>query len=150
MRRFAPVLIGLPLLLALVAGCGGGSSSSSTPGAIKVEGAHPGGAAKKATAPNAPNAPAGAKVFACRSGAHEMRGLRSTAVGCGPARTVMRQWERSHACRLGEASRSSCTLDGFRCQAIRSGGAASVSCARPGGDVAFLVRSRPLRKSGSG
>jgi hypothetical protein len=130
----------------LAAGCGGGSGSSSSTappagnGGAAGGGANAGGAPKKATAPNAP---AGSKVVACKVGAAAMAQLRATAVDCGPALEVMRRWGRSHACALGEgASRGSCSLGGFRCQAVKTDRGAAVSCARPGGDVAFVAKTR--------
>ena len=71
-----------------------------------------------------------------------MRGLRAAAVDCATARKTMRRWGRQHGCALGaKDTRGSCSLGGFRCQAVRTGGAASVSCARPGGDVTFIARA---------
>jgi hypothetical protein len=132
LRVLTAVLICAALL---AAGCGGGSSggsSSTAPG----EG---GGAPKKATAPNAP---AGSKVVACEASAGPTQQLRATAVDCGTARGVMRQWGQTDSCALAEgASRDSCSLDGYRCQAVRTDRGAAVSCARPGGDVSFVSRS---------
>ena len=117
----------------LAAGCGGGSSggsNSTAPGK--------GGTPKKATAPNAP---AGSLVVACGESAGAMEQLRATAVDCGAARGVMLRWGRTHACALAEgASRNSCSLDGFRCQATRTDAGVAVSCARSGGDVSFVSR----------
>lgn len=141
----------------LAAGCGGGSGSSSAPAGTNGggtgangggAGANGDGAAKKATAPNAP---AGSKVIACGEGAVDMEQLRATAVDCGSARETMRRWGRSRACALGQgASRGSCSLGGFRCQAVRIGKGAAVSCARPGGDVSFVAEAWPVKKSRSG
>ena len=134
MRLLAVTAIVLCAAL-LAAGCGGGGSagySSTAP----VEG---GGAPKKATAPNAP---AGSKVVDCRVDAAGMGGLRATAVDCGLARRVMGQWSRNRDCALADgASRGSCALGGFRCQAVRSDRGAAVSCARPGGDVSFVAKT---------
>jgi hypothetical protein len=131
------------------AGCGGssgGSGSTTAPGGGADSGAAAGGAPKKATAPNAP---AGSKVVPCGEGRVETMQLRATAVDCGTARTTMARWERSHACTLGKSSsRSSCSFGGFRCQAVRSGRGAAVSCARPGADVAFVAKAWLLKRSG--
>jgi hypothetical protein len=130
----------------LAAGCGGGSGSGGSSTAPPAGGTGQGGAPKKATAPNAP---AGSKVVACTEGRVETVQLRATAVDCGTARATMARWERSHACTLGRSSsRSSCALGGFRCQAVRSGRGAAVSCARPGGDVSFVAKSWLLKGSG--
>jgi predicted small secreted protein len=145
-------LTALVVLIAavLLTGCGGGSSSTMH-GPRNEESGGPAaepGAAKKATAPNAP---AGSRVISCDEGAEEMVGLRATMVDCGTARTVMRQWGSSHACTLGKSgSRSSCSLGGFRCQAVKVDRGAAVSCARPGGDVSFIAKAWLLRRAGSG
>jgi hypothetical protein len=117
----------------LVAGCGGGDSGGSNTTAPPA-----GGAPKKATAPNAP---AGSKVSACEEGAGDVEGLRATAVDCGTADRIMRRWEKHRSCALPEgASRGSCSLGSFRCQTVKTGDGAAVSCARPGGDIAFIKR----------
>lgn len=128
----------------LVAGCGGGSGSGSSGSTAPPSS---GGSTKKATAPNAP---AGSKVASCSEGREEAEDLRATAVDCGVARTTMQHWQGSHACTLGSASRSSCTLDGFSCQAVRVERGAAVSCARPGADVSFITKAWLVKKSGSG
>ena len=118
----------------VVAGCGGGDSGGSNTTAPP---AASGGTTKKATAPNAP---AGSEVVDCKEDAIAMQGLRATAVDCGTARQTMRRWENARSCAPAEgASRGSCALRGFRCQTVKAGDGATVSCARPGGDVSFIV-----------
>ena len=155
----APLAVLLACAALLAAGCGGGSGSSESstaPGGggeakkgAETEGGGGGarsGGPKKATAPNAP---AGSKVVSCTEGHGETVQLRATAVDCATARATMAHWERSHVCTLGKSSsRSSCSLGGFRCQAVRSGRGAAVSCARPGGDVSFVAKAWLLRQSG--
>jgi hypothetical protein len=103
------------LAAAMIAGCGGGSSTSTTK----------------------PRAPAGSKVVACKTG-----GLRATAVDCASARKVMSGWHASHACALAKGeSRGACSVSGFRCQAVQTGKGTSVSCARPGEAVAFIAKA---------
>jgi hypothetical protein len=117
----------------LAAGCGGGSSGGSDTTAPPTRG----GAPKKATAPNAP---AGSKVVACEEGAAGIEGLRATAVDCDTADRVMRRWASHRSCALPEgASRGSCALGPFRCQAVSADRGVAVSCARPGGDIAFIA-----------
>ena len=144
MKRSALAALALLVAALLVGGCGGGSSggsSSTAPG-----GAKEGGGPKKATAPNAP---AGSKVVSCAEGSVETEQLRATEVDCATARTTMERWESSHACALGKgSSRSSCSLGGFRCQAVRTGSNAAVSCARPGGAISFIAESWLLKKAG--
>ena len=114
----------------LVAGCGGGSSGGSNSTA----------APKKATAPNAP---AGSKVVACKESAIGIDGLRAAAVDCGTADRIMRRWANHRSCALAEgASRGSCSLGSFRCQTVRADRGVAVSCARPGGDIAFIATKR--------
>lgn len=153
-------LIAAVLCAALLAtGCGGGAGGSSAPappagGAAKEGGApgtEAGGAAGGATKPaNEPNGPAGSKVVSCKVGAADMAQLRATVVDCGAARAAMRRWAGDRACAPGAgASRSACSLSGFRCQAVRTDRGAVVSCARPGAAVSFIAKSPPL-KSGPG
>jgi hypothetical protein len=137
--RFAPATLTVLAALAaalLVTGCGGGSGSSSNSTA-------PGGTPPKATAPNAP---AGSKVASCDEDRMEIKGLRATAVGCATARTTMVRWVSSQACTIGDGSRSSCSLGGFRCQAVKVEKGASVSCAGPQGDVSFIATAWMVKK----
>jgi hypothetical protein len=108
----------------LLAGCGGGDSGGSGTTAVP----------KKATAPNAP---AGSKVTSCGGG------LRVTAVDCDTAGRIRARWENHRSCALADgASRGTCDLGSFRCQTVRAGEGVAVSCARPGGDIAFIAESR--------
>ncbi|HEX4305601.1 MAG TPA: hypothetical protein VHZ54_06180 [Solirubrobacterales bacterium] len=140
MRLSAP-LAALLCAALVVAGCGGGGSSGGSGSTAPSQGAaakEDAGAPKKATAPNVP---AGSKVVACEESAGAVEGLRATAVDCGTADRIMRRWEKHRSCALaGSASRGSCSLGGFRCQAVRASRGLAVSCARPGGDIAFLVK----------
>jgi hypothetical protein len=141
-RLAAPIAVLLCAAL-VAAGCGGGASGGSNSTA-PPGGTNGGGTPKKATAPNAP---AGSKVVACKMGGiTAMGGLRATAVDCGTAREAMMRWQGTRACGLAEdAARGSCSVDGFRCQAVKADRGVAVSCARPGGDVAFVAR-----RSGAG
>jgi len=125
----------------LAAGCGGGGSGGSNTTAPPAGGGTNGeGAPKKATAPNAP---AGSKVVACKESAIAMEGLRATAVDCGTAERIMRRWDNHRSCALPEgASRGSCALGAFRCQAVRTDAGVAVSCAHPDGDIAFIVKEK--------
>jgi hypothetical protein len=147
MRPFA-LAVALLCAALLAAGCGGGGSAGSSSTAPVESGGevNEGGAPKKATAPNAPT---GSKVVACKEGAADMEALRAAAVNCASARAAMRNWGRSRVCALGEGdSRGSCSLGAFRCQAVRTDRGAAVSCARPGGDVAFVAKAWPVKRSG--
>jgi len=126
----------------LVAACGGGSSGGSNSTSPGTGGAAP----KKATAPNAP---AGSKVVDCKEGEADLTELRASGVDCGTARKTMDAWAAHHDCALGaKDTRGSCSLGEFRCQAVRTGGAASVSCAHSGGDVTFIAKAwSPAKKT---
>ena len=125
----------------LAAGCGGGGSGGSNTTAPPAGGAtNGGGEPKKATAPNAP---AGSKVVTCKEGTGRVEGLRATAVDCGTAERIMRRWDNHRSCALPEgASRGSCALGAFRCQAVRTDAGVAVSCAHPDGDIAFIVKGK--------
>jgi hypothetical protein len=125
MQRSALALL---LVALLVGGCGGSGSSESS------------STVPKATAPNAA---AGSKVVSCEvAGAGAAARLRAVAVDCDAARRTMGRWGQTRGCALaGGASRGSCTVDGFRCQAVKVDQGVTVSCARPGGDVAFVAKS---------
>lgn len=138
MKRFFVVALAVLAAALLVAGCGGGSSSTAPSGGTTE------GAPKPATAPNAP---AGSKVVSCSEGRIETEQLRATAVDCDTARTTMRHWDSSHECTLGDSSRGSCSLDGFRCQAVKVDKGAAVSCASPNGDVSWIAKAWPAKKS---
>jgi hypothetical protein len=119
MKRSAVAALAVLVAALLVAGCGGGSSSSTS---------------KEATAPNAP---AGSRVVSCGGSAQ----LRATTIDCATARTTMGRWEGSDACALGPGgSRGSCSLEGFRCQAVKVEKGTSVSCVGPEGDIAFIAK----------
>jgi hypothetical protein len=134
MKRSAVALVAVLTAALLVAGCGGGSSSSTH----RMP-------QKKATAPSAP---AGSKVTSCKENRMETKQLRATAVDCDSAVATMKHWESSHACTLGDGSRSSCSLDGFRCQAVKVDKGASVSCERQGADVTWISTAWMVKKSG--
>jgi hypothetical protein len=130
--RLAPLVAILVSAALLAAGCGGGSSGGSNSTAAPQT-----GPSKKATAPNAP---AGSKVVACEESAAGVDGLRAAAIDCGTADRIMRRWQKHRCCALAAgASRGSCALGSFRCQAVQADRGVAVSCARPGGDIAFVA-----------
>jgi hypothetical protein len=136
LSRVAPLLVALAACGLLVVGCGGGTvKSGSTGSGTGTNGATP----EKATAPNAP---AGAKVVDCKESEAELTELRASGVDCGKARKTMDAWAAHQDCALGaKDTRGSCSVADFRCQAVRTGGAASVSCAHSGGDVTFIAKA---------
>jgi hypothetical protein len=127
MRRTAPVAV-LSLFAALLLGCGGSSSESST-----GDGTQPHGGTA--------TAPAGATARSCRSGEAGVTGLKATGATCTEARHLMLGWTHSSACRPPQgASRSSCPALSYRCLATATDRGWSVSCAKPGRAIAFSVR----------
>ncbi|HYQ78991.1 MAG TPA: hypothetical protein VEP91_07785 [Solirubrobacterales bacterium] len=53
---------------------------------------------------------------------------------------IQEKWEHSSECdRLAGASRWGCSIGSYRCQAVVVDRGWSVSCARPGDSVAFIV-----------
>jgi hypothetical protein len=127
--RLSALLAALLCVALLAAGCGGGGSSAGSSST----------APKKATAPNAP---AGSKVASCPvGGGDDAAQLRATGVDCDTARATLARWAEAGDCALsGDASRGSCALGQFRCQAVKSDQGLAVSCARPGADVAFIAK----------
>jgi len=54
---------------------------------------------------------------------------------------IQAKWEHSSDCdRPSGASRWGCSVGSYRCQAVVAGRGWSVSCAKPGGSIAFRVR----------
>lgn len=124
MRLALPLTIAA-LLAALLAGCGGSSSTESSGGGE--------GAAAPAPA-QAQSAPPGAASHACGD-----QTLRVSAVPCKEAKQVLAAWRAAPACRIqGEASHASCKVRGYLCIAARQGKESAVSCARPGHSVLFV------------
>ena len=121
MRLALPLTIAA-LLAALLAGCGGDSSTSS------------GTSGEDAPAPaQAQSVPPGAASHACGD-----QRLRVSAVPCDEAKAVLAAWRKAPACRIqGEASHASCKVRGYLCIAARQGKEAAVSCARPGHSILF-------------
>jgi hypothetical protein len=79
-------------------------------------------------------------VVACKESSADVEGLRATAIDCGTADRIMRRWENHRSCSLADgASRGSCALGSFRCQAVKASRGVAVSCAHPGGDIAFIA-----------
>jgi len=79
-------------------------------------------------------------VVLCKGGAGGAAGLRATAVSCGIARNMMSHWENKRACASGgSGGRGSCSVGGYRCQAVKVDRGISVSCARKGADIAFIA-----------
>jgi hypothetical protein len=117
------------LCAAIVVGCGSGSGSTAS------------SAGSEATAPTSgASAPAGASAKSCETQAVDAEGLRVTGVACGVGHDVMFAWQRDERCApTADASRSGCTVGGYRCQAVVADQGVAVSCARPGQTVAFIV-----------
>jgi hypothetical protein len=128
--RLAPPLAALLLCAALAGGCGGSEDSSDST------------APAKQPQVRSQSAPAGAVAKSCKIDAKEAEQLRTTNISCAKARSLVSGWHRSASCSPPSgASRSSCKLQGaYRCLSANAGRGLSVSCARPGHSVAFIVR----------
>ncbi len=114
------------------AGCGGDSDDGTTETRPAVE-----------PAPAVPEADRPPKVTTCRVEGVRKGRLISSNVGCTAARAVATQWLDDGSCAppAGE-SRSSCTIDGFRCLAVATGQGTSVSCSRSQRAIGFLAAPR--------
>jgi hypothetical protein len=138
MRIFVP-LAALLCAALIVAGCGGGGSSAGSNPTAPDEGAGTTEAGGVGTVPKAtaPNAPAGSEVLACGGDAQ----LRTVGGDCDTADRIMRHWDKHRSCAVsGDASRGSCALGAYRCQSVKTDLGVAVSCARPGTDIAFVVK----------
>jgi len=117
MRLALPLAI-VALCACLVAGCGGGSSSTGSSGGASTEG----------------GAPAGASPRSCGA-----QSLQVTGVSCGEAKAVLASWRDAPGCRIQSgASHASCKVRGYLCIAARQGERAAVSCALPGRSILFV------------
>jgi hypothetical protein len=66
---------------------------------------------------------------------------RSGTATENPAAVIQAKWEHSLDCqRPAGASRWGCSVGSYRCQAVVVDRGWSVSCARPGESISFLVR----------
>lgn len=123
-------LFPLTLLAALlIAGCGGGSSGTTS-----------GAETTPAGTSTAPEAPTGIRSRACKTGGEETLLLRVTNVGCARGASVAALWRSNPGCSPAPGqSRSACTVDGFRCLTSIAGRGLAVTCARPERSIAFIV-----------
>jgi hypothetical protein len=125
--RLAVALATVVLAAALAAGCG---DSSVEPGESRT-----------GTVTSVEPGPIGASARSCGAQAADVEGLRATGIPCELARRAMYGWQRETSCALATgASRGSCQIRSYRCQAVRAGRGLAVSCARPGQSVAFLAK----------
>jgi hypothetical protein len=135
MRLAIPLAI-VALAAALLAGCGG-SSSSSTGGSTQTGTGAPG----KTSGSGAPSAPVGASARNCDTHAADVAALRVVGVACGRARQVMFGWQRAGSCKPASgASRTSCTARSYRCLSARTSRGVVVGCSRPDESIAFIVK----------
>jgi hypothetical protein len=131
MRLAVPLAIAV-LAAALLAGCGGSSSSS---GGSTQTGT---GAPSKASGPSAP---IGASARNCETDAAGVEALRVVGVSCRRARQVMHGWQRTDSCAPPTgASRTSCTARSYRCLSARTSRGLVVGCSLPGESIAFVVK----------
>jgi hypothetical protein len=127
MKLLSPIAT-VALTAALLAGCGSGGGSGST-------GATPPSSSSGASAP------AGASAHSCETQAVDAEALRATNVGCDHARQLMLAWQRDSRCVPAKgASRSACSIGGYRCLSVVTSKGVSVGCAQPNRSVAFMAR----------
>jgi hypothetical protein len=125
--RLATPLAVLALAAALLGGCGSSGEEISTGPTVPPK-------------TNGAEAPIGASTQSCILNLGGVDGLRANGVSCGKAQKVALSWRRNAACSADpNASRSSCTVDRYRCLATRTGHGLAVSCSRPKQAIAFTV-----------
>lgn len=125
MRRLAATIALLALAGALLAACGGGSSTQST-----------------AESTGAASGPPGASAQSCATKVANVASLQATAVSCSEADVVVRAWHGQDGCAAAPgASHSACTVRGYRCIGAVASAGLAVSCARPGHAIAFVAKS---------
>jgi hypothetical protein len=135
MRIAGPLLCAV-LAVALLAGCGGSSSSNSSDTTQPATRQSPGPASTS-------TAPAGASAQACDTYAVDASALRATGIACGEARQVMFGWQRSDNCSpAAGASRNSCSIRGYRCLGATTDRGVAVSCATEGRSISFIAKRR--------
>lgn len=116
MRLALPLAIAA-LLLGLLAGCGGGSSST---GGEATQGAAEG--------------PPGATAEACG-----VTSLRVSGVSCAKGEGVLAAWRAAPGCRVAASeSHSSCGVRDYLCISAQTGKGTAVSCAQPGESIFFI------------
>lgn len=134
--RHLPILVAFLVLSTLGAGCGsseGGSGYGSRDSAEEPP---------TATA-TTPAAPPGASARTCEGATAGTGELRVTGIGCDVGRRVVVAWTAKPSCSpTNEASRVSCTVDqDYLCLGATTERGVAVSCARPGGSLAFTART---------
>ncbi len=124
MRLATPLAIAV-LAAALLAGCGGSSSSDS--GSTSTG---------SGTAPKSGDstAPIGASAQSCDTHAVAVKSLRATGVSCGQARQLMFGWQRNPACASPQGASRSSARPAPTAASVRRRRAASPSAA-PGRDT---------------
>jgi len=128
MRPAAPVAIAA-VLAALLAGCGSSSSGGS------------GSRSGSTERGSAPAAPIGATVRDCESSGAGMVAVRAGGASCAEAKRVAAAWRAERGCAPPPGgSRTSCSVDAYRCLGVRGDRGLAVSCSRPGASVDFRLR----------
>jgi hypothetical protein len=89
-----------------------------------------------------PAAPPGASARPCEGTVAGTGQVRVTGIGCDVGRGVVAVWAHKPACSSpADASRFSCTVyGGYRCLGGAADRGIAVSCAHPGGSVAFVAK----------
>jgi hypothetical protein len=133
-RHLALALIAAVLPVALIALAGCGSSGGTTESSSSSETRPP--AASQSTS----KAPIGATAKSCPSAIAPRTPIRVVGTSCGDGQATVRAWSGSRSCTgPSTASRSSCSVGGYRCLSVRTERAIEVNCARPGRSVSFRI-----------
>lgn len=118
-------LLAVALLAILASGCGSSDTGSSGEGSTKT------------------TAPQGAAAPACADAPADIGALRVSGVGCATGREVVADWIAKGACSTpATASRTSCTVGGYRCLGTATEHGLAVSCARPGQSISFVAKRK--------
>ena len=125
-----PLSLQLVLAMAVAALAAGGCGSSDE----GSEGTTPTGGGATTS-----KAPAGASAQNCRATVAGVADLSVTGVSCEAGRGVVTAWAAKSACGNG-GSRTSCSIDAYRCLGARTDRGLAVSCARPGHSISFVAK----------
>jgi hypothetical protein len=116
-------LLAIALLAIPVTGCGSADTGSSGEGSTKT------------------TAPPGAAVLACSGTPAGAGALRASGVTCDTGRNVVAGWAAKAACAApAGSSRTSCTVGAYRCLGVAANRGLTVSCARPGRSISFVIK----------
>jgi hypothetical protein len=118
--------VAVALLTTVTSGCGSSGTEAEGEGSTKSA------------------SPPGASVRSCAGTSASLWEPRVTGASCATGRQVVAGWtskKKACATRAGD-SRTSCSVDGYRCLATATEHGIAVSCARQGRSISFVVGSK--------